>query len=393
MLKRDKSGPRAPYFLGLQEALRNAGIARPVLVVDRKRLMRNLDRITADLAPQVALRLVAKSLPLPELLQLASSTLATQRFMTFNQPMLDQIAKIFPKGDQLLGKPLPVAAAALYGAKGSVHWLIDTKQRLSEYAALTEARSKEMSVVLEVDIGLRRGGFSTDNDLVEALKFILSRPFLRLSGIMGYDAHVPSTPRAFGWRAREADAGDASYDRALQIIREVTGIKAEDLPIRNSGGSKSFMNHRDPKRVNEVSVGTAIVKPSDFDADTLAEYEPALFIATPALKVAPFRTPVLGVLDGIKLAFNPNRANGVFTHGGYWKAAPIDPPGLEPDATVGHSSNQDLWVAGPKLALQPDDFVFLRPTQSEAVMLQFGPVIVVENGAVVDEWETFPVSA
>jgi D-serine deaminase-like pyridoxal phosphate-dependent protein len=36
-----------------------------------------------------------------------------------------------------------------------------------------------------------------------------------------------------------------------------------------------------------------------------------------------------------------------------------------------------------------DDYVFLRPTQSEAVMLQFGDLVVVRGGAVVDHWPVF----
>jgi len=36
--------------------------------------------------------------------------------------------------------------------------------------------------------------------------------------------------------------------------------------------------------------------------------------------------------------------------------------------------------------LQQDDFVFLRPTQSESVFLQFGDIWVYENGAITERW-------
>ncbi len=39
--------------------------------------------------------------------------------------------------------------------------------------------------------------------------------------------------------------------------------------------------------------------------------------------------------------------------------------------------------------LQVDDWVFLRPTQSEHVMLQFGDLRVVKDGALVDTWPVF----
>jgi len=33
-----------------------------------------------------------------------------------------------------------------------------------------------------------------------------------------------------------------------------------------------------------------------------------------------------------------------------------------------------------------DDFAFMRPTQSEFVMLQFGDLIMVRGGEIVDAW-------
>jgi D-serine deaminase-like pyridoxal phosphate-dependent protein len=45
-----------------------------------------------------------------------------------------------------------------------------------------------------------------------------------------------------------------------------------------------------------------------------------------------------------------------------------------------------------RVPLAVDDYVFLRPTQSEAVMLQFGDLVVVRGGAIVDHWPVFQQS-
>ena len=42
-------------------------------------------------------------------------------------------------------------------------------------------------------------------------------------------------------------------------------------------------------------------------------------------------------------------------------------------------------------ASKPDDFAFFRPTQSEFVLQQFGPIVVFANGAIVEEWPVLPV--
>jgi D-serine deaminase-like pyridoxal phosphate-dependent protein len=48
---------------------------------------------------------------------------------------------------------------------------------------------------------------------------------------------------------------------------------------------------------------------------------------------------------------------------------------------------------GPDLSISPDEFVFLRPHQSEALFLQFGDIAVYEDGAITEFWPVFPASA
>ena len=126
----------------------------------------------------------------------------------------------------------------------------------------------------------------------------------------------------------------------------------------------------------------------------LESHVPASFIATPALKV----------LDGINVAgfdLMPGRepempdghAKTVYTFGGNWMARPVWPEGLVVNEKYGRSSNQQMMTGPADLALKPDDFVFFRPTQSEAVFLQFGDMAVYEDGEIVDTWPVFGASA
>jgi D-serine deaminase-like pyridoxal phosphate-dependent protein len=41
------------------------------------------------------------------------------------------------------------------------------------------------------------------------------------------------------------------------------------------------------------------------------------------------------------------------------------------------------------IGLEPGDWVFLRPTQSEFVFLQFGDIAVYEGSRIVDQWPVF----
>lgn len=382
MLRRDKSGPRESYFLDVQKALRDAGITQPVLVLDEGRLRHNIRQLKGDLPEGMNLRLVAKSLPVPELLKLASAELDTHRYMTFNLTMLREVAELDPTADQLLGKPLPVKAAADYysstttnQATGEVYWLIDSESRLREYAELARSNNLILNIVLELDVGLHRGGFEVDSQLAQALDTIKKEAALKFCGFMGYEAHIAKAPPFLGMRQKVLNKAVSTYAKALEMAEHVFGIDASDLPVRNAAGSPTFRLYNSTEIANEVSVGSVLVKPSDFETDLLRGYVPALFIAAPAIKVGGrMKTPVLEAFDSLKRLLNPNLERSIFLHGGNWKAHPVDPPGLTYNPTYGRSSNQEVLNGGPKTVISPDDFVFLRPTQSEAVLLQFGDI-------------------
>jgi hypothetical protein len=53
---------------------------------------------------------------------------------------------------------------------------------------------------------------------------------------------------------------------------------------------------------------------------------------------------------------------------------------------MGYSTNQQFVNGSAATALAPDDYVFLRPTQSEAVMLQFGAMVILRHGKIIDYW-------
>ena len=103
--------------------------------------------------------------------------------------------------------------------------------------------------------------------------------------------------------------------------------------------------------------------------------------------------PGLEALQPVLRLFDANTERAFFVHGGHWLAEPESPPGLEYNRLYGRSSNQELLTGSRSVSLAPDDYLFLRPTQSEAVLLQFGDRVVYEDGHVTQRWPTFGVSA
>jgi D-serine deaminase-like pyridoxal phosphate-dependent protein len=90
---------------------------------------------------------------------------------------------------------------------------------------------------------------------------------------------------------------------------------------------------------------------------------------------------------------DPNTKRAFFIYGGNWLASPLSPPGLEFNSLFGRSSNQELLTGSDKVSLKADDYVFLRPFQSEALFLQFGDIALFDGEKITGFWPTFAVSA
>ena len=373
----------AAYFSALSAALNAAQCDVPVLVLDRDRLDHNL----AVLSRQglSGLRVVVKSLPSLSLLDYCMAALGTRRLMSFHRPFLQQLLARYDDVDILLGKPLPAAAVRRVLAETprdrvqQVQWLVDTEARLAQLLALAREFNLRLRVNVEINVGLQRGGVDSPAALSRLEAAVLAAPDeLQLSGLMGYDAHAAKAPRPL------ASVG-AAIARSQQRYRDFLGALRSDSGglTLNGAGSPTHRRHTANSPLNDISLGSVLVKPADFDLDDLADYEPALWIATPVLKRRRgVRIPFLGALGSL-----PGRArDSLFIYGGRWMAVPAWPRGMRESKLYGLSSNQQLMTVPADCEIAVDDWAFLRPTQSEAVMLQFGDLRVFSAGAVVDRW-------
>ncbi len=399
-----KGGNHNAYFIGLGKALDQAGLARPTLVIDRQRLQQNITTLKKHLGDRYHYRVVAKSLPSLRLLEAVMEQAATRRLMVFHQPFLNQLAQTMPTTQILLGKPMPVAAAArfyshlnssTFDTTRQLQWLIDNPSRLIQYSQLAEALGSRMAINLELDIGLHRGGFKDPTLLRQALEFIEEDPQLSFSGFMGYEAHVAKMPPALGGTATAFAAAQQSYRDAVNVAEQTLGRPIDALTL-NAAGSPTYQLYDGSQPGNELAAGSCLLKPVDFDLPTLADHQPAAFIASPVIKALD-RTDIPGA-EFISSAlgwWDPNLAQTFFIYGGNWQARPESPPGLQTNALFGHSSNQEMLNGSADIQLKQDEWVFLRPNQSESVLLQFGDIAVYDqqSGAIVDFWPVFSQGA
>jgi len=390
----DKGAPHSAYFSVLNDLLKREGPGHPVMLIDIDRMNHNIDALASSVGPDKTYRVVVKSLPSVPLLKAVMERANTNALMVFHQPFLNAIADAFPDADVLLGKPMPVNAVRTFYSRlgytafepaSQLQWLVDTPERLIQYQALARELGVKMRINLEIDVGLHRGGLPEPAALGPVLQTIAEDPeHLSFAGFMGYE------PQLTGLRAgleHPAVQGVLEIYRGFIDGAREAGVDVSTLTL-NGAGSHTLKIYERDNTMNDLSAGSGVVMPTDFDTFHLADNTPALFIATPILK----RYDTLKVPGDPWIAkalplWDPNMQQLYYIYGGYWKARVVSPPGVpEP---LYQSTNQSPITTSHAVDLQVDDYMFLRPTQSEHVMLQFGDLLTVNNGALTDRWPVF----
>ena len=372
------------FFAQLNQDLKQSELALPRLIVDAQAFEQNLHYAEKKFqyVPHVQPRLVVKSLACLELLKQISQRLATQRFMVFHLPQLLPILETFSDADVLLGKPMPVSLLQHFYQENhhwqyaKIQWLVDTQQRLEQYLDVAKKFAIKLKISIEIDVGLHRGGVSSEQDLRSILAFIQTHAeYLEFAGLMGYDAHVTKLPSIIK-KAEDAYAESQQIYQNYQLLiqRQFPQLWHDELCF-NGGGSPTFAFHVEQSVCNDLAFGSMLLKPSDFDSESLHVLKSALWIATPVLKVLPYtQLPGLTLLDRL-----PHRTKALFVYGGYWMADYVHPQGIHPHALYGRSTNQEMVNVPKQTQIDVDDFVFLRPTQSEAIIPQFAKLWFYKN--------------
>lgn len=375
------------YFSDLNELLKRSGPGRPVMLIDRQAMLHNVDAIVKSVGPKKTYRIVVKSLPSVPLLKAVMQRANTNALMVFHQPFLNEIAREFPQADVLIGKPMPVAAARTFYAtfkrkrRGfdpakQIQWLIDSPERLQQYQQLARELGVHMRLNFELDVGLHRGGLTDAQQLKQMLPIIAAdKKHLSVAGLMGYEPHLTGMKAELDHPAVQSVLG---VYRAFQAVLSAAGYDVAKLTM-NGAGSHTLKIYERDTLLNDLSAGSGVVMPTDFDTWHLRDNRPALFIATPILKRYQGNPFIAEPPESLERLY--------YIYGGYWKAQMVSPENTgEP---IYQSTNQSPITTSAKVELQVDDYMFLRPTQSEFVMLQFGDLLTVEEGVIGERWPVF----
>lgn len=389
------------YFQNLNAQLKAQHRAIPCLLLDLDILDQNLDTLKTQLNPQAHLRIVDKSLPSFELIDYIMKKTNTQKIMCFHQPFLTDLAtQLDHNADLLLGKPMPIKTARYFydnlpnlpnqfNPFLQIQWLVDTEKRIIEYINLAAHLNQKIKLNIEIDVGLHRGGFDNIQALRRALHIInANSDKVQFSGLMGYDPHIVKIPAFLRHPKTALQESNRFYAQCQSLVkREFPNLWNTQLTFNGAGSPTFNLHNNDQSPLNDISIGSCLVKPTTFDIPTLKDYQAACFIATPILKKQKNTTiPGIEKFKNILNFINSKNKQSFFIYGGFWQADYHYPKGITQNALFGTSTNQAMLNTATNISLDVDDFVFLRPHQSEFVFLQFGEIITIRNGKLSERW-------
>ena len=146
-----------------------------------------------------------------------------------------------------------VRALAEAAREGSLTATVDHAANVTELAASLRTAGSRLDVVIEIDMGMGRGGVRSVAEAVALARHVAGFPELRFRGVQGYEGHCMLEPD----RALRLQKARAAMDQAGAVIESLAaaGFTCE---IVSAGGTGTYdITGADP-RVTEIQAGSYV---------------------------------------------------------------------------------------------------------------------------------------
>ncbi|HEY1515906.1 MAG TPA: alanine racemase [Solirubrobacteraceae bacterium] len=149
---------------------------------------------------------------------------------------------------------------------------VDDADNATALAEMARSGGAELGAIVEIDVGLHRGGVRSAVQAVRLARHVATLSGLRLRGVMGYEGHVVTEPDPLVRRRRAALAMD-------ELVGFVDALRDDGhtVEIVSAGGTNTYdMTGADP-RITELQAGTYVVMDGAY-APLAPAFRPALTI-------------------------------------------------------------------------------------------------------------------
>jgi D-serine deaminase-like pyridoxal phosphate-dependent protein len=146
-----------------------------------------------------------------------------------------------------------IQALAEAAKRGSLSVAVDNRQNAEDLSHAARASGSEIGILIDVDVGLHRGGVRSVEAAVDLAQQVDKLPNLRILGVMGYEGHCMLEPDR---KVRIAKAKKA-LDHIGEVIErlEEAGFKCE---VVSAGGTGTYDITGAYPRVTEIQAGSYV---------------------------------------------------------------------------------------------------------------------------------------
>jgi D-serine deaminase-like pyridoxal phosphate-dependent protein len=287
------------------------------------------------------------------------------------------------------------AVASAVGDGSRMTLMIDDVAHVDHLQGLAARRGLRLPVCIEMDAsrdlpGLRFGTWRSPlrevDDVVALAARVDRSPHLHLDGLMIYEGQIAGVPDRAPGQGLKGPVIRALKGREVHRIAEqraavVRAIDDAGLELRfvNGGGTGSLESTAAERAVTEVTVGSGFYAPTLFDHYDAFRHEPAAGYAVQIV-----RRPAPGVYTCLGGGYTASGVPGPDKSPQVWL-----PDGAELTATEGagevqtpvrYDGAEDLGIGDP---------IFLRHAKAGELCERFLHLLIVSDGAVVDEVATY----
>ncbi len=165
---------------------------------------------------------------------------------------------------------------------------VDNESTVSALAAASTGINKAISVVVDIDTGMGRGGIAPGKSAL-ALAELAAAKGLRFRGVMGYEGHCGRLPPG-------PDKVSATRQAMTKLVSTAKLIQSHGLSVEivTAGGTGTYSISGRFPGVTEIQAGSYLVMDTDYRT-VCADFQPALSVLGTVISITPGERLILDV--------------------------------------------------------------------------------------------------
>jgi D-serine deaminase-like pyridoxal phosphate-dependent protein len=260
-----------------------------------------------------------------------------------------------------------IAALAKAAGEGRLTVAIDHAQNAEDLSNAVQAAGSKLDVLIEVDVGMGRGGVRSAEETVTLAQRVAKLAGLRLRGVQGYEGHCMLEPD----RAVRIQKAHAAMDYLGNVIDRLAaaGFGCE---VVSAGGTGTYDITGNNPRVTEIQAGSFVFM-DNFHGNLVPGFSQALTV----LGTVVIQHGNTIVLDAGRKSVGIDFVLPTMVDYPYYQARYF-------------AEEHALFDVDERCHLKLGDTMELIPGYAPTTVNLYDAYHVVENGVVVDIWPIVP---